>query len=110
LHHQSDVGYLHAGYVGAKCVAGPYCVTETDPCPFCESSVLRVVGSQYVAPSAGPNNFMIASMLVAQLLRIAGCGGAGSVLLGRRWTLDLVSGVARVDSVQKSSSCEVCRA
>ena len=108
LHRQARFSYVHAGYVGARCSAGPVAVDGGDPCPFCDASHYRVDNHGYVAPSAAPNNQLIASLLAAQLLRLATLGPSGTFLRGHRWALDLVSGGVETKPLRKSRYCEVC--
>jgi molybdopterin-synthase adenylyltransferase len=108
LHGRQGVQYVHAGYVGAQCVAGPLVVDVSDPCPFCGSGAVPASTESFVAPSAAPNNLMIAAFLAAQLLRLAAAGAEGTVLHRRRWVLDLRTGDASVTPVFKRSDCEVC--
>ncbi|MFD0599368.1 ThiF family adenylyltransferase [Catellatospora coxensis] len=108
LHGRPHTCYIHAGYVGARCVVGPMAFRDGDPCPFCSASRYRVDNRGYVAPSAAPNNLMITAMLAAQLLRAAGTEPAASALHQARWTLDLISGIAQTTPMTKSTECEVC--
>lgn len=109
LHRQPGVDYVHAGYVGTKCVAGPYCAAGSDACPFCASSPYRVSDGQFVAPSAAPNNLLIAAMLCAQLVRVAGRGPDETVLRENRWIMDLVTGHTTLVPLTKSMTCAVCQ-
>jgi molybdopterin/thiamine biosynthesis adenylyltransferase len=108
LHHHQTAGHVHAGYIGVRCVVGPFVLDRADPCAFCDASAYRLGTADHVAPSAAPNNLLVASMLSAQLLRVVGLGADATVLRGRRWVLDLVSGTARLVDIPKSEGCEVC--
>ncbi|MDP8930133.1 MAG: ThiF family adenylyltransferase [Actinomycetota bacterium] len=108
LHGRSGVQYVHAGYSGARCAVGPFVGDAPDPCPFCGSRQWRLSTERFVAPSAAPNNLLIASFLAAQLL-IAGADPGATALRARRWVLDLRTGDVDFAVVEKQSDCEVCR-
>ena len=108
LHGRCDVQYVHAGYVGSRCVAGPFVARAADPCPFCDSGSPRLEADGFIAPSAAPNNLLIASFLAAQLLLVAGAGPDATTLRGNRWVLDLRTGKPDVIPVPKRHDCEVC--
>jgi hypothetical protein len=106
LHSGPFAPYVHAGYAGTMCVAGPLVTSQNDPCPFCDSSIEIRGASSFVAPSAAPNNLLIASFLVCQLILFA--SGDGSALASKRWLFDLVSGKTRWQHSKKNASCPVC--
>ena len=97
---------LHAGYVDRQCVAGPLAFQACDPCPFCSQAPPRILSRSYVAPSAAPNNLLIASFLSAQLLLHIGCGS--SALHRHRWRFDLMTGASEMTAVRKDPTCPSC--
>jgi hypothetical protein len=107
LHGLPAVAYVHAGYIGARITVGPYAATPGDPCPFCDSTGWRFCTPKFVAPSAAPNNLIAASMVAAQLLRVARLGPAATFLRAQRWEFDLKSGAAKTSRLT-TSGCEVC--
>jgi hypothetical protein len=108
LHRVRGARYVHAGYAGALCMVGPFVAGAQDPCPFCGSRAYEIVGDGFVAPSAAPNNFLIAAFLAAQLLVAAGGGVRATRLHATRWTLDLRSGSVEQRRIDKAPNCEVC--
>ncbi len=109
LHGREGVRYVHSGYVGAFCTAGPLVSRKADACPFCGSGQYRVTTDSFVAPSAAPNNLLLASFLAAQLLLVAGDEAGPLSLQGVRWTMDLRSGVGQRQPLSKAGHCDVCR-
>lgn len=97
---------LHAGYVDRHCVVGPLAAEASDPCPFCCQTPPRIVSRSYVAPSAAPNNLLIASFLSAQLL--LHIGGGSSALHRHRWRFDLMTGATEITAVRKDPECPSC--
>ena len=97
---------LHAGYVDRHCIAGPLASDVFDPCPFCCQAPPRIVSRSYVAPSAAPNNLLIASFLAAQLLLHIGRGS--SALHRHRWRFDLMTGASESTEVRKDPTCPTC--
>lgn len=100
--------YLHAGYVGAHCVAGPLVRSGGEPCPFCGSGATITRRDGFVAPSALANNALIAGFAVSQILLALATGN--TALAGRRWLFDLPTGQSRLIPLLKQSTCEVCDA
>lgn len=99
--------YLHVGYVGAYCMAGPLVAAATDGCPFCGSAAEIAADAGFVAPSALANNALIAGFAVAQIALELLTGT--SALRARRWIFDLRTGQARLRPVFKNPECKVCR-
>lgn len=99
--------YLHVGYVGQHCMAGPLVVLPGDACPFCGSAAEIVADAGFVAPSALANNALIAGFAVSQIAmeRLAG----RSVLSGHRWLFDLQTGRSQLRPVSKHPKCKVCQ-
>jgi hypothetical protein len=106
LHRGSFMPYVQAGYSGPLCIVGPIVNTKEDACPFCDNHIEVAITSRFVAPSAAPNNLLVASFLASQLL--VNAGGGTSPLLGKRWLFDLVSGNVTWQPVSKNSFCRVC--
>ncbi len=98
--------YLHVGYVGAHCMAGPLVAQPEDACPFCGSAAEITADEGFVAPSALANNALIAGFAVSQIAmeRLTG----RSALSGHRWLLDLQTGRTRLRPVLKHLQCKVC--
>lgn len=106
LHHGTFVPYVQAGYSGSLCVVGPITDSEHGPCPFCDNDIEVAITSHFVAPSAAPNNWLIASFLAAQLLLKD--GEEAPALVGKRWLFDLVSGDVAWQPIVKNPLCRVC--
>lgn len=98
--------YLHVGYVGAHCIAGPLVARPDDACPFCNSAAEVANDSGFVAPSALANNALIAGFAVSQIAmeRLT----RRSILCGHRWLFDLRTGRAGLRSISKHPECKVC--
>lgn len=100
--------YLHAGYVGAHCVAGPLVRSSGEPCPFCGSAATIARRDGFVAPSALANNALIAGFAVSQILLALTSGE--TALAGHRWLFELPTGRSRLIPLSKRNTCEVCDA
>lgn len=107
--HRHGIEYVHAGYVGPWCVTGPLVTESSDPCPFCTSSLTTVQSAGYIAPSAAPNNLLIASFLAAQLLIRCAQGANKTALHRSQWRLNLATGDSSLLPFHSNSNCEVCR-
>lgn len=101
------VPYLHVGYVGAFCMAGPLVADQVDGCPFCGSAAEIAGDTGFVAPSALANNALIAGFAVSQIAIDLLTGE--SALRRHRWIFNLRTGQARLRPVSKSPECKVCR-
>lgn len=98
---------FHAGYAGRYCVAGPVLLSAQDPCAFCNEPERRTAaGRPFVAPSAAPNNMVIASFLATQTLRLMARNEM--TLKGRRWCLDLATGQSTFLEIAKDRQCPTC--
>lgn len=105
--HRDPAPYVHVGYVGRSCSVGPLVTGPQDPCPFCGAAALEFVDAgRFTAPSAAPNNLLIAAFVSAQLLRWA--AGVRSAVQGRRWVLDLADGRTDTQLIRKDARCPVC--
>jgi len=99
--------YLHVGYVGAHCMAGPLVAVAEDACPFCGSAAEIIADAGFVAPSALANNALIAGFAVSQIAieRLT----RRSVLSGHRWLFDLQTGRTQLRPILKHPECKVCQ-
>jgi molybdopterin/thiamine biosynthesis adenylyltransferase len=97
---------IHAGYVGRYCVAGPMMSGDEDPCPFCGVERAEFAEGTFTAPSAAPNNLLIASFVAAQTaLSLA---RLDTPLRSARWCFDLARGSAELFSITKDPMCSSC--
>lgn len=99
--------YVHAGYVGPYCVAGPLALAPGDACPFCGSSAEVADRTDFVAPSALANNALIAGFVVTQILLTRTTGA--TPLRGRRWRFDLRTAQSSLFDISTQHECEVCQ-
>lgn len=99
--------YIHAGYIGRYCITGPIVSEQLEPCIFCNSAASIVDDKNFIAPSAAPNNAIIAGIVCSQIL--LELMNKRSILHSQRMFFDLSSCKSKLYRLQKDINCDVCK-
>lgn len=99
--------HIHAGYIGRYCMVGPVINKSIDPCPFCYAEATILDDSSFVAPSAAPNNAIIAGIVCSQIL--IDLLNNNSVLRKHRWVFDISTCESNLNLIEKDANCQVCQ-